>query len=206
MLKFRSTAAAAALTMTPAIVRAAEEVADAAHGGGHGEGDVNLLAMDYGTAIFTLIIFLALIVVLGKFVWPQIVKGLDVREAKIRDDIESAQRANAAAQKTLDEYKAQLADAHAEARKLIDQSRADAETLRQKLVADAEAEAARQRERTAAEIVQAKNQALQEIYSLTADIAVTVAGQILQRQIDAKDTQQLVDQSLSELGRIDNVN
>jgi F-type H+-transporting ATPase subunit b len=74
------------------------------------------------------------------------------------------------------------------------------------MVAEAEAEAAHQRERAAAEIVQAKNQALQEIYTQAADIAVAVAGRILQRQIDAKDTQQLVDQSLSELGRLDKVN
>jgi F-type H+-transporting ATPase subunit b len=205
MLNIRSTATAAAVWLTPVIVRAAEVAAEAEHGG-HGEGEVNLLKMDYGTAIFTLIIFIGLVIVLGKFVWPQIVKGLDVREAKIREDIESAERANAAAQKTLDDYKAKLAEAHAEARKLIDQTRADADTLRQKMVAEAEAEAAHQRERAAAEIVQAKNQALQEIYTQAADIAVAVAGRILQRQIDAKDTQQLVDQSLSELGRLDKVN
>jgi hypothetical protein len=81
MLNIRSTATAAAVWLTPVIVRAAEVAAEAEHGG-HGEGEVNLLKMDYGTAIFTLIIFIGLVIVLGKFVWPQIVKGLDVREAK----------------------------------------------------------------------------------------------------------------------------
>ena len=170
------------------------------------EGEPSLFAGSFAQSLAAVIAFTVLFIVLRKAAWGPIIKGLQDRENKIREDLQKAEQANADAQKTLDEYKAKLAEAHAEARSLLDQTRADADALRTKMVADAEAEAARQRDRVAGEIDAAKNQALQDIYAQAAEIAVTVAGKILQRQIDAKDTQQLVDQSLAELNRIDRVN
>lgn len=170
--------------------------ADAAHGGAK---PPPLLSADPGTAIWTLILFVLVLVVLGKFVWPPILKGLQGREEKIRGDIHSAEAANKQAQATLDQYKQQLAEAHAESRKLLDQARIDAETVRQRLTAAAEAEAAKLRERATADISAAKNQAVQELYARAAELSVAVAGKILQRQINDSDVKSLIDRSLTEL-------
>src|SRR5689334_18680374 len=70
-----------------------------------------LLSADPGAAIWTLILFCLLLVILGKFVWPTILSGLQAREGKIRGDIQSAEAANAKAQQTLAEYQKQLAEA-----------------------------------------------------------------------------------------------
>lgn len=169
--------------------------------GGEGDGDPGskLLTPDVKSALFNLAMFICLLAVLGKFVWPVILKGLQDREQKIAGDLTAAEQARADADKLKAEFDAKLADAQAESRKMLDDARADAEQLRAKLKADTEAEMANLRQRAADDIDRAKQAALQEIYATSAELATAVASKILQRQVDDSDTQRLVEQSLAEL-------
>jgi F-type H+-transporting ATPase subunit b len=161
----------------------------------------SLLLPDPGAAIWSMVLFGLLLLVLGKFVWPPILKGLQAREEKIRGDITDAQTANAKAQQTLAEYELKVAEAHADVRKMLEQARADADAARAKLIADAETEAAHQRQRATDEIRLAKQQAVQDMYAHAAELATAVAGKMLARQIDDTDVQRLIDQSLDEMGK-----
>lgn len=166
-----------------------------------GDGDVGakLLTPDVISAIFNLAMFLCLLIVLGKFVWPAILSGLQAREEKIRTDLTDAEAARADAEKLKADFEERIADAHAEARKLLDSARADADQLRNKLKAETESEMANLRQRAADDIDRAKAAALQDLYATSAELATAVAGKILQRQVDDADTQRLVEQSLAEL-------
>lgn len=166
------------------------------------DGEANLLGFNWLEAAFNLLLFIILLVLLSKFAWPHILTGLEAREEKIRHDITSAEKANHDAQQTLEQYKQQLAEAHAEARKLVDQARADGEALRGRMLADAEKEIGRLKQRATDDIQQARQQALQELHDHTAQLAVAVAEKILQRQIDESDNRRLVDQSLAELDKL----
>ncbi|MDH3582819.1 MAG: F0F1 ATP synthase subunit B [Phycisphaerae bacterium] len=174
----------------------------AAEGGGEG-GATSILQPQLGTAVWTFVLFIVLLLFLRKFVWPQIISGLDAREGKIRSDIEAAALANEKAQQTLAEYEKKLADTHAETRGLMEQARGDAESLRQRLMADAEEDVTRLRQRATQEIEQAKQNAVQELYARSAELATAVASKVLQRQINEADAQGLVEESLSELERLD---
>lgn len=185
--------AAAALAATPARLLAEEEAA---------ADPVGLLDPGGVGAIWKLVLFLLLLWVLSRFVWPHIFQGLEAREQKIRSDITGAEEANREAQQTLSQYKQQLAEAHAEARKLVDQARADGEALRSRMLADAEKEIGRLKQRATEDIQHARQQALQELYAHSADLAVAVASKILQRQIDGEDNRRLVEQSLAEMERM----
>ena len=170
-------------------------------GDGHGETPF-LLDVDKGTFVWTLLLFLILLGVLRKFVWPHILKGLQAREEKQRSDLAAAERANLTAQQTLEEYRQKLTEAHAEARKLIEQARTDADKAGAVRVGEIEAEIGRLRQRATDEIKLARQQALQDLYGHAASLATAVASKVLQRQIDDADTQRLVDESLNELGRL----
>lgn len=177
----------------------------AAEGAEHGaqSGGSKLLSFDHGTAIWTLVLFLGLWLVLGTMVWPKIVAALEARQAKIKGDIQDAQAANAAAQKTLADYQQKLSEAHAEARKLVDQARKDSESVRARLTSETDAELAKARQRATDEINQAKNGAVQELYAKSAVLAVAVAEKILARQISESDTGKLIEQTLAELQKMD---
>src|SRR4051794_40411756 len=51
------------------------------------ESGPNPLAFDPDLAIFTAVVFLLLVGILGKFAWPQITAALDERERKIEANI-----------------------------------------------------------------------------------------------------------------------
>lgn len=181
---------AAALALMPAVAMAADD------------GN-NLFAGTLLQSLAAIIAFVILLVVLRKFAWGPILSGLQDREAKIKGDLEEAEKAANEANATLTEYKAKLADAQEQARAMIDQSRDDAQRVAAEIKDDTQNEINQMKERAQQDIGAAKEQALGEIYQQTASLATDVAGRILQRQIDETDQQRLVDESLGQLKRGD---
>ena len=173
------------------------------HGaGGHGAsghgGSANPLSVDPDLAIFTALVFVLLLAVLGKFAWGPICEALDGRERGIADQIAAAQQANDDAQKLLDEHQTKLAAAADEVRGIMDESRKDAESQKQRIVDEAQQAAAAEKDRAVREINAAKNGALQELAEKSIDTAVGLAGQIVGKQLDRKDHEGLVKQALDK--------
>src|ERR1043165_1269685 len=75
--------------------------AHAAASEGEKGGQPNPLAIDPDLAIFTAVIFLILLGVLGKFAWPQITAALEERERKIADNIAAAEKRHEDAKRLL---------------------------------------------------------------------------------------------------------
>ena len=83
-----------------AAVEAADEAIAEESGGGP-----NPLAVDPDLAIWTLVVFVILFLVLGKFAWPQITAALEERERKIADNIAAAKALNEDAKRLLAEHR-----------------------------------------------------------------------------------------------------
>ena len=151
------------------------------------------------TGITAVIVFLVVAGVLGAKVWPTISKGLDERAAKIKGEIEAAENARKQAKDALESYEKSLSEARAEAQQMLDQARADQQKLAAELKAKADAELSARTETAKREIESAKRAAVGEIYSEAANLATSVAGKILGREVSAQDQQRLVDEAVSEL-------
>jgi len=98
-----------------------DEGAGAAHG-----GNANPLSVDPDLAIFTAIVFVLLLAVLGKFAWGPICEALDERERGIENQITGARQANEEAQGLLKEHQSKLAAAADEVRGILDEAKIDA--------------------------------------------------------------------------------
>lgn len=164
-----------------------------------GGGDATPFAGAIYQSIAALICFALLVVLLAKFAWGPIIAGLQARENKIKDDLESAETKAREATETLDQYRNQLAEAQKQAQQVVEEARKSAEQAASKVKAEAEAEINRMKDRATAEIESAKEQALSEVYAQTAELSTQIAGRILKREINASDQQQLVSDSLAEL-------
>lgn len=151
------------------------------------------------TSITTIVIFCVLLAILGKYAWAPIVSGLQARETKIRKSITDAEAAQKAAEAALARYNAQLAEAEAKVRDIINSARADADKIGVAIRTAAQSDAEETKERATREIEAAKNDALTEIYQKTADLATSVAEKIIRRSLNATDQRDLVDQSLSQM-------
>ncbi len=178
-----------------------ETPAEAAHGEAEHKASNPIPTIQEGTAsaVTAALVFIAVLGVLGAKAWPKISQGLSDRENKIRSEIEAAEKARQDAKAALDQYQASLAQANAEAKKMLDETKAQQQALAADLRAKADVELTAMRDRARKDIDAAKRAAIAEIYTTTANLAADMAGKILQRQWSPSDQQRLVEDSLREL-------
>jgi F-type H+-transporting ATPase subunit b len=140
-----------------------------------------------GTISFALLVF-----VLLKFVMPKMEEMYQARVDAIEGGLKRAEAAQAEANKLLEQYKAQLAEARTEAAKIRDDARADAESIRQDVLAKAREEADRiiasGREQLAAERQMLVRELRAEIGTLAVDLASKIVGEALADEARRKGT------------------
>ena len=167
------------------------------------EGEVNLFAGDIGNAIWTLVIFLAVILVLGKFAWGPMLSGLQRREQFIRDSLEEAKQDREAAQAQLEEYNKKLDTATAEALKVLEEGRRDAEVVKERIEEKARSEADQMVDRAKREIDLAKQTAIKELYETSITLGSDIASRLLDREMNAEDHEDLIAESIDHLKELD---
>jgi F-type H+-transporting ATPase subunit b len=186
--------ACAATAETPTVDTNAKVEAEAEH-----ESGPNPLAFDPDLAIFTAVVFLLLVGILGKFAWPQITAALDERERKIEANIAAAQSQNDEAKRLLSEHEAKLAAAAGEVREMLDEARRDADSTRKRIEADGQKAAKEELDRAVREIGRARDAAVQELAIASANVAVDLARGVVQSDISPDRQKQLVRDALSKL-------
>jgi F-type H+-transporting ATPase subunit b len=170
-----------------------------AFGQEHGGGENNLFAGDVGNAIWTLVIFLLVVFVLGKFAWGPILNTLQTRENFIHEALAKAKRDRDEAEGRLREYEARLAAARGEATAIVDEGRRDAEVVKRRIEADAKAEGDKMIERAKREIQIATDTATQDLYRLSARLATDLAARVLSRELTPQDHERLIAEAIDGL-------
>jgi F-type H+-transporting ATPase subunit b len=174
-----------------------------AHKTGHTgpiEGGVGFFDIKrYDLGIYTLLIFGLLFLILAKFAWGPFNEGLAKREATIREARDEALKVKADTEKLQKELKAEFAAASDKIRAMMDEARKDADVLRAKEREVGVKEAAAERERAKREIDVAKDQALDEIYKKSVEVAALISSKAIRRNMTAADHSRLIDEALSDL-------
>jgi F-type H+-transporting ATPase subunit b len=165
----------------------------------HGEESPSLFAGDLGNAVWTLVIFTLVVLVLGKFAWGPILKGLQARETFILESLEKAKHADAEAERRLLEFEEKMAQARTEATAITEEGRRDAEATKNRILQEAKQEAELERERTKREIRIATETATKELYALSARLATDMAGRIIRKELTPQDHERLIADSIQEL-------
>jgi F-type H+-transporting ATPase subunit b len=158
-----------------------------------------MLAIHSGLIIWTIVIFVILLILLRVVAWKPIVGGLEERTKKIKDSLEKAEAAQKAAENARAEYEAMMAKASKEAQELIARSRKDAETARDKIVAEAQTNADQVLQRTKREIDLARQKALEEIKQTAAEMSISIAGRLIGKSLAAREHQDLIRQALNDM-------
>src|SRR5690349_6835563 len=149
--------------------------------------------------IWGAISFLVLFLALWKLAWPGLKKGLEARTERIRADLDAAETAKGDADRVLDEYKAQLADARNESARIIEEARQAADALRKDQEQRLQTELAQLRERAAADIESAKRQAVGDLRDEVAQLAIGAAEVIVQHNLDPATQVQLVESYIEQV-------
>lgn len=158
-----------------------------------------LLPADYDI-IWSLVIFVIVLVFFWRYALPRIQTMLDERSAAIEGQIEAASIAKAEAEAALEEYRAQLSDARGEAAKIREQARADGTKILAELKEQATAEAARITTAAQATIEAERQAALVSLRNEVGSLAITLASGVIGESLsDDKKASALVDRFLADL-------
>ncbi|GGO14287.1 ATP synthase subunit b [Microbispora rosea subsp. aerata] len=144
--------------------------------------------------------FLVVFLVVGKILTPRIQKTLAERTEAIEGGIKKAEDAQAEAQRTLEQYRAQLAEARQEAARLREEAREQGAQIKAELREEAQAEARRIIEAAHAQIEADRQQAITqlraEIGRLSTELASRIVGESLEDEVRQR---RIVDRFLEEL-------
>lgn len=161
-----------------------------------------MLEINPGLTIWTFIIFLGLLFILGKTAWKPMLASLKTREKAIADSLDRAEQARADAERLIAESKQERVKAEADLQVSLKEGRAYAEQMRKDLVEKAKGEAARMIEHAHAEIQRDTQNALRQLRNEAADLAILATGKLLDENMDEERHRRVIHKMIAELPAI----
>jgi F-type H+-transporting ATPase subunit b len=174
--------ALAVLVSSPAAVVAQEHAAE----GGGGLFDINP-----GLSIWTIVVFLLLVFVLGRYAWGPILAAVDAREQRIQDSLDQASKQSEEIKALVAEQRQHLAAARKEAQQIVAEGREAGERVRRDIEEKARSEGLALIEAARREIGREKEAALEEVRHESVELALAVASRLVSQKLDAEQDRQL---------------
>ncbi|GAA3905662.1 F0F1 ATP synthase subunit B [Actinoplanes auranticolor] len=166
-----------------------------------GSGGAQLLLPPLAEIIVGLIAFGVVLFVLAKFVFPRMEHMFQARVDAIEGGIARAEAAQAEANQLLEQYRAQLAEARTEAARIRDEARADAENIRQDVLAKAREESDRIIASGTSQLAAQRESIVRGLRAEVGTLAVDLAGRIVGESLaDEARSRGTVDRFITELG------
>jgi F-type H+-transporting ATPase subunit b len=150
-------------------------------------------------AIWSLVVFLLLLFVLGKYAWKPMLEGLNRREQSIRAAVDEAKLAREETRRVQAEFQAKMDEAFAKIPKMMEDARRQAEQAREEMKNKALAEIQSERLRLRREVDTARDQALQQIWNQAAQLATLISAKAIGRSLTAEDQHRLNEEALNEV-------
>lgn len=163
---------------------------------------MEVIVPNLGEFIPALIAFLIILFILGRFAWPTITGNLDRRAATIRDSLEKAEEAQIEAERMLEEYKQQMAEARKEAATVLQQARSAAEATRAEMMGKAQADADKMIAQATEAIEAEKHAAIAELQHAVAHLSVEVAGKIIDQELSYEEHLDVIEKYVAEAGSL----
>ncbi len=160
---------------------------------------LSLVSIDPGTIVFTLINTLIIFLIFRIFLFKPVCRILDKRKEMAAAEIAEAQKAKEAAAKTEQEYLERLASAKAEAAEIMKQATQRAQARGDEIIAEANKNAADIRAKAEETIERERKSAVNEIKNEISDMVILAASKVAEKEISAKDNEELISRFLSEM-------
>jgi len=164
-------------------------------------GGGGILSFNPGFAIWVAITLILFVWLMNKYAVPPIMNALEEREKKIKDSLETAEKALAKAEKISEENKKALREAEAQAQQLMKEAKEEAELIRAERIAKAKKEAEQLIENARNSIEQEKKQALVDLRNEVAKLAIESASRIIDSELDEAKNSKLVENFIDDISK-----
>lgn len=161
---------------------------------------MELVSPGIGLIFWMIVAFGLLLFILGKFVWPPILRALHERESAIENSLHQAE----AARRDMESLKFSNEQLLKEAKEERDALMRDARKVREKMIEDARVKASEESDRlieSAREKIQhEKMAAIVELKNVVANLSVEIAQKLIQKELsNPAESRDLIDKSINEI-------
>ena len=125
---------------------------------------------------------------------------LDQRREAADKEITDAQAANAEAQAIKATYEQNMRDAKAKADDILMNAQRTANSRSEEIISQAQAAAAQIKSKASSDIEMEKKKAINDAKNEISDLAMAIAGKVVERELNAADQSALIDNFINELG------
>lgn len=158
-----------------------------------------LFSLNTGVMIWTIVIFLILVFILGRYAWRPILGTLEARERRIQEILDAAVRDREEAERILEEHRRELAASRQQAQQIVAEGRQAAERVQAELLETARRQQEEILTRAQQEIAREREQAILALRREAVDLSLAAASKLLEKKLDAAEDRRLVEQYLTEL-------
>jgi len=166
-----------------------------------GGGATRIVLPERDELIWGLFAFAILFFAVAKFGFPMLRKTLADREQAIRSELERAEQARLEAEGKREEYDRQIADARAEADRIMREATEAGEAVRRERASKAEEEARTIIEKARADAAQERDRVFGELQRTMADLTLDAARRVIEQELANPEAQrQLVERFIATAG------
>ena len=159
-----------------------------------------LITLDGWTFLAQICNLMIQLVIFKKFLLKPIRQVIADRKAKADSEIADAQKLRTEAEAMKAEYEQNLQNARTEANQIVTAAQKTATARSEEIVGEARAQAAALKQKAEADIAQERKKAVNEVKDEIGGIAMEIASKVVEREIDEKDHQALIDEFIKNVG------
>jgi F-type H+-transporting ATPase subunit b len=146
-----------------------------------------------------IVVFLVLLYLLSRYVFPPINKALQARQQLIARSLSEAEEARREVEEAKKKERADLAEARYQAQEILDRAQKLGEELREELRQKGREEQEAMLTRARAELAQEREKAVSQLRNQVADLVLLATTKVLQEELDPKRQRRLIDEALGEV-------
>ena len=144
------------------------------------------------TLIAQVVNFLILVAILAKFAYKPLLKAMADRQARIANDLQSAEQERVAAQQLHKEYLDQMAQAKAQSQAILDKAVKTAESMKQEILEEARLENARLLKSAQNEIARQTELAIAGLREEVVTMSLAAAAKVIDKEMNSEANTKLV--------------
>ena len=152
------------------------------------------------TVIFQILNLLLLMVLFKKYLFKPVMEILEKRQAEIEGHYQEAQQAETDAKAIKADYESKMAGARQEADRVIKTATESANAMSASIVEDARTQADQLKRRAQTEIDLERRRAFDEVKGELSGIALDIASQVIEREVNEKDHEAFIDEFIKNVG------
>ena len=145
--------------------------------------------------------FVVFVVLVFKPIKGALIGGLDAKIAEIRQEVEEAEKLREEAQSLLANYQRQQRQAIQDAEAIVAHAKEEAERHRAEADEAMKDMVRRQEEQAREKIAQAEAAAIQEVRSMSVELAMAAAEELLADRLAGEEGSRLIDNSIEDIPR-----